>query len=984
MTIRNLPVLVVMMCALSACEKSTTCLAGDDGVCLPSPPCSDLTFVCDDSALSVRTLLGAEGRPPGLAAQAAVGDVVMRNAHVTIVIDNPETPHHVAPTGGSILDATSNAEGAGDQINSIYQVAGILPEDAIAYETIEIIDRSPVYVAVIVRGELEARPGVEAVTRYELRPCDRGIRARTELHHGGREPYTFFLSDGFFWGDRQNTPFVPLKGQGFVHPSLSLLAIGEAFREVPFMAGQSHTELNAAYALVSCTQDRFEAFQSDTVSAGGTPRTLLMPGDNLTYERFIIAEAGPGLHRAVNVAFEARAQMHGDTNVMMEGRVVDSSGAGVGGDERRVSLLVFEPGEDPSNPESRTPWTEVVPDAEGRFSIRLPAGKAFAVERYLLGRPLAGLTTFSTTASDGTIPDIVTETPGFVEVAVTDGAGEPLLAEVVLTPSGDSRDETLTGSHYGFFEEPECAPWLGPAHGASPGCNRVLLDLEGKARFAVPEGTFYVYATRGPFSTLDREAITVVSGETVSVSLTVEALADLLPEGVVSADFHVHSGLSFDSQFPTRDRARSLVTADLDVIAATEHDVVTDYRRDLEALGLEDEVRVMAGMEATPLILFYQPPGAEFPKTVGHFAFWPLQYDTELTRGGGPDDELVEPNALFARFEPRFVGSGVRQLNHPYANIKFGRDEGYYQAIGYDPREPLPASADSSPGGQALREAQGIRNIDHHVQEVMNGADSFNHVKYRALWFSFLNQGVLRAGTANSDSHTLGIEVLGYPRNLVLGGHSVESFDQERFNADVRGGRMVGTNGPVLLAAVEDGAGNRWEPSLSGFDPADDAELVVELRAAPWIPVRELRVYVSGKRVMTVGEEAFSQPADPLGAAGILRLERRISLSELLVGVTGDAWIVVEVGMPERLYGDVNDDGVPDTTDNNGDGVVNAADQAGLEEGETYLEPPRPETEDDPRFHLDVVAPGVYPAAYTNPFLIDVDGDGVWTAPGLE
>ena len=53
----------------------------------------------------------------------------------------------------------------------------------------------------------------------------------------------------------------------------------------------------------------------------------------------------------------------------------------------------------------------------------------------------------------------------------------------------------------------------------------------------------------------------------------------------------------------------------------------------------------------------------------------------------------------------------------------------------------------------------------------MTGASPAEWLRYRALWFSLLSQGFLRAGTANSDTHSLALEHVGYPRNLVFGDH---------------------------------------------------------------------------------------------------------------------------------------------------------------------------------------------------------------------
>ena len=159
----------------------------------------------------------------------------------------------------------------------------------------------------------------------------------------------------------------------------------------------------------------------------------------------------------------------------------------------------------------------------------------------------------------------------------------------------------------------------------------------------------------------------------------------------------------------------------------------------------------------------------------------------------------------------------MRQLNHPFAESKLGRDQGFLRAIGYDPRTPIAPGASfaadvllRSPGNRRAR-----RNIDWDVQEVMTGASPADWLRYRALWFSLLSQGIVRAGTANSDSHTLALEQVGYPRNLVFCGqvrprqHALHAFrhhlDVGTFDDDVRRGHMIGTNGPVLDVTITDG-----------------------------------------------------------------------------------------------------------------------------------------------------------------------------------
>lgn len=660
----------------------------------------------------------------------------------------------------------------------------------------------------------------------------------------------------------------------------------------------------------------------------------------------------------------------------------------MGGDERAATLLFYEPakGADPDAEGGRTPWAEAVPDQGGLFRVTLPAGRSFRVEPHVLGRAVPSRRSISVGASDLDAGNIVVPEAGAVHVSVRSPTGDPVIAEVVLVPAAPTTPEQVSGSIYGVFDDDRCAPYLGPPFGGSPACNRVLLDASGEATFLAPAGSFYAYATRGPFSTLSRARIEVSAGAVTEVSLSPAPLP-LMPAGVLSADFHVHGGASFDSSLPDRDRALTFAAEGLDVIAATDHDAVTSYDRAVANLGIGNRIRVMPGVETTGQILFLKPPGADIPRVIGHFNFWPLHYDPNLPRNGAPDDERLEPGALFDRMQALYDGVGVAQLNHPFNGEVLGRHEGYLAAIGYDPRVPVPAAPDGTNAGQLPRRpGGGHRNLDFDTQEVMNGHSVRNFMRYRAGWFSFLNQGIVRAGTANSDSHALSLDELGYPRNVVFGGHALATFDRDRFNTDVKHGRMIGTNGPVLLACVSGADGTCHEPSIDAFQPASGAVVSIELRAAPWIPVDEIRFVVNGAVVKIIGPDALSHPSDPFGTTGTVRYKGSVSLASLLPSSSAgrDSWLVIEAGQALPFAADLDNDGLVDTTDNNGDGVIDARDRVPKEDQDHQNFPgPGRAAEDDPRFHVDSVVPGTLPTAFTNPFLLDFHCDG-WTAPGMQ
>jgi len=847
----------------------------------------------------------------------------------------------------------------------------------IRYRRAEIIDRSPEFVALILRGTLDGNARVQVVTRYELRLCEPGVRVRSELWNGSNEVNTFYLGDGYFWGDRGLLPFVPVKGQGFMHPELDLLELPDAWRNWPFMAARAQAAPAVGYAVVPCSAKRDEGFNDPTLSTSGVALTPTLPQDALVYDRFILAAPGPGLGPVVGEALRARADFHGEPlPVRVRGRVVAGGAPLDGRDGRAASLLFYEPaaGADPDAPAGRTPWSEAVPARDGRFEVVLPAGRALRAQPHAFGRPAGAAVALTTGEPDSTLElgDVPIERPSRLMVTIEDETKKPVPhAELVLVPVEAPPSKP---SLYGLFDE--CAPMLGPPHGASPACNRALV-VDGKLDLLVPPGRYFAYATRGPFASLGREEISLEPGAERALTLVSRRLP-LLPPGTLTGDFHVHHGASFDSSLPAVDRVLSFLSTGVDVIAATDHDVVTTYAEVLDDLGARDRLVVMPGVELTPNVLWFKKAGTDVPKTVGHFNFWPLRHDALLPRNGAPWDELLEPGAMMDAIEPLWSNpaAAVRQMNHPLTDAKLGRDQGFLRMIGYDPRKPIEAGRSFAADVLLRSPRGGRRNIDFDTQEVMTGAHRRDWIRYRTLWFSFLSQGLVRAGVANSDTHTFAIEQAGYPRNLVFGHHSVANFDAVTFNAAVRAGKVVGTNGPVLDVRLDLGA----TPSLTPIAAGRDGMVVVDLGVAPWIPVTEVRFVVNGKLVKTV-PVPFGDTADVAGMDRHTQI--KAPLGELLAGAPKDAWLVVEAGVPLPLTADLDNDGYPDTLDNNGDGAIEGRDIGADPDDEDlrFANPGRPPV-GDPRFHLEVIAPGTWPYAFTNPFLLNLDG-GEWVAPGL-
>jgi hypothetical protein len=220
--------------ASAGCGRES-CLGGD---CEATTPCDRLGEVADCAAptLFVGDLAAAPrpGRCRGAQRRARPGDVVLSNGVVTAVVSAIAAPTDLAPTGGNLIDL--GPVGGADDLTIVYQLAGLLPDDAFAYDRLEVVDRAPAYVAVIARGHLDGRPEVEVATRYELRPCEPGLRVRSELHNGSPDRQAFVIADTAHWGKRRVLPFAPIAGQGYLAPELELLELTDLWRPAPYVA----------------------------------------------------------------------------------------------------------------------------------------------------------------------------------------------------------------------------------------------------------------------------------------------------------------------------------------------------------------------------------------------------------------------------------------------------------------------------------------------------------------------------------------------------------------------------------------------------------------------------------------------------------------------------------------------------------------------------------------------------------------------------
>ena len=474
---------------------------------------------------------------------------MLRNNQVTIVVDALDTPNLVAQSGGFILDFSTTGDD-NDRLNQIFHSTGALSEDFAVYKDFEIIEGDGM-VALQVEGHLFGDERHRIFTRYELRECDKGLRVRSELINLGPDDVAWTLGDGWYWGNRQNAAFAPLPGAGYKHPSFGLSTLTDAFVEMPHFTASTHGPDSSSLASVPCSEESFFALHSEQVSFSGPPLVVVTPGDFIVYERVHFVADGAGVDPANTLALEARAQLRGIGLSEVRGRLSLEGGRNSLGEENRATVHVY--GGLTSDPaELQTPITVVIPDEDGAFNFVVPRDDDYFVDVVAFGQ-VVETQAFTSDANRVGLADMTLPPSGAVSVTV-DVGGAPGRAQLFVYPANNDTAEEVTRAFHGT--DVECPVLLGYQFGPSPGCNRVL--VEESTVFDIPPGDYVVFATVGTFGSLGREEITVLGDEEVEVQFTLtRTLEGVLPDDVLSADFHVHGGPSFDTSIPDITRIQS-------------------------------------------------------------------------------------------------------------------------------------------------------------------------------------------------------------------------------------------------------------------------------------------------------------------------------------------------------------------------------------------------------------------------------------------
>ncbi len=601
------------------------------------------------------------------------------------------------------------------------------------------------------------------------------------------------------------------------------------------------------------------------------PFTELAAGDEITFEEVIY--------------LAPRADVAGITDLIyLEASKVDGR-VSEGGAVVHVDL------------KDGTPFTQTGTDESGGFSVRLPTGAYVLRVVAEGGRELS--VPFQVGETDMTLDPVDLDAPSRVALPQgtpmrltfkgLDGTPDPLFGDNLLG-AVELRDESsyrLTGVNQVY-----------------------LMGTERDPAYALLRpGQYRVYATRGPEYSLEKAVVSVEAGNDAVIDIAAPTRAVETP-GFISADFHIHSGPSFDTVMPRTKRVATYLAEGAEVLVATEHETVFDFQPVIDRLEVSGVVATIAGTEITGEV------GSDrTPYTLGHANAFPVDVQALAFRRGAFANENRRWREVIDDLKARRADSLI-QLNHARWDDRFapgsdawnedwsGDRAAYFDHMGigrsYNAGDPL-----DSDGNRRLIDTDpvtGTRDIDFDAMEVMNGISRESEIALRRDWLSLVSQGEKIVATANSDSHNTSQQV-GLPRNMIaVEEDTIEAFDEAAFVAAVQQGRVFGTTGPMIEVTLADkGLGE----TVSG----PSAELKVRVSSAPWIDASTLTISVNGKALRNFPVANGEPVAFKLG------FEKDSYVTVEVAGDVGEDYSVVypkfkPYAFTNPIYVDADSDGV--------------------------------------------------------------------------
>jgi len=334
---------------------------------------------------------------------------------------------------------------------------------------------------------------------------------------------------------------------------------------------------------------------------------------------------------------------------------------------------------------------------------------------------------------------------------------------------------------------------------------------------AIPYGRYKVVAWRGiEYERFEGEVDLSAGRGRVELAIALERA--WAPQGVLSADLHVHAHASGDSTMPNPQRVIAQAAAGIQVVGLSDHNVNGDLDAEIAELQLGEVIASIASNELTNDKI--------------HLGVYPVQVDRSAPSGGAPPYAAIANASVAQMFATAHAmrGNPIVQVNHPRFRVTALYDGGPWDGVAWPPPFPLSFDAVEVLAGYSAFNAPGDRRFDEGVRD----------------FYTFVDHGRPIAPLGNSDTHDLNWVLDGTTRNYVyVDDPRVSPFDERGFVAAIRARRVVATSGPWLdvEAAAAQGATPTAGPG-QGVRAARSVWLDVTLSQTRFVHAERIRITI--------------------------------------------------------------------------------------------------------------------------------------------
>jgi hypothetical protein len=536
------------------------------------------------------------------------------------------------------------------------------------------------------------------------------------------------------------------------------------------------------------------------------------------------------------------------------------------------------------------------------------------------------ITADTTTDQDFTIPEA-----GRVRVTIVDENSNPIAGKVSIvgfdqyTDPGNSQtilgqiniSTKLFNSQLGNFTD--STPY---------GVAKALFtdDLGDTGEIFLEPGSYHVVVSHGTEYSIYDAGITLTAGNLTPVSAQIAPVID--STGFISGDFHIHQLHSPDSEVTHEERIRSILSEGIEFFTPSDHEHRTDLSPLITTMAVDDLTSAAVSNENTT-------------PDYGHFIAWPMTLDLTKVNGGALDwgSEGVPPvpppagqdfpsygNFMMPPaqiFDNLLADPGVDTVQINHVDTFFDL-EGLAVDTAFEPPQDFADNA-------SKRLDPAIANLfddSFTALEIWQGAgrsETLTRFAGRNMgdWFNMINQGILRYGVADSDTHKSVLDPAGFPRTMVASPTDAPGLLDdfaETLAGNVNAGRSFGTNGPfvtVTSSATSTGeTGSLADGDTTLISTTDGAATItVDIQSPIWAEFDTVEYYINNvPAIDDFDGDVFTPPAylpspDVVQTAGVdftintvtdfllipgaEHLAATTSLT--LTGLTDDTWVVVLV-----------------------------------------------------------------------------------------